>query len=114
MATVAEVKYSALELLGVAQNDVLSTSQDARLTKSYNKVYSELNETGLATWAVAGVIPDEIAAHVEALMAYEASNAYFVDDIRYSRVLRLESKARREIRRLTVPDYESLDEPRDF
>ena len=114
MATVDEVKYAAFEILGVAQNDVLSTSQDARATKAYNKVYAELNETGLATWVSAGTIPDELAAHVEALMAYDAANAYFISDNRYSRLVGLERQARREIRRLTQPDYESLDNPRDF
>jgi len=114
MATVDEVKYSALELLTVAQNDTMSAAQSARMDKSYNKVYDELNETGLAIWAVAGVIPDRIASHVETLMAFEASSAYFVPDAAYARIVAKERIARREIRRLTQPDYESVDRPRDF
>lgn len=114
MATVDEVKYGALELLGVGQNNVMTASQDARMTKSYNRIYAELNETGLATWVVAGIVPDELVPHIESLMAYEAAEAYFVPDGRYARIVNREKVARREIRRLTIPDYESLDEPRDY
>jgi hypothetical protein len=113
--TLTEVKFAALELLGVSQEGVAMTStHSTRMGRSYDKVFSELKETGLATWIAAGPIPDELADHVEALMAYEASSAYFVSDNRYNRIVQKVKVARRELRRLTIPDHESLDEPVDY
>ena len=113
--TLDEVKFNALELLGISQEGVAMTANhSARMGRSYNKVFAELKETGLATWVEAGPIPDELASHVEALMAMEAANAFYVSDNRYARILGLAKDARRELRRLTTPDFESMDEPVDF
>ena len=106
--TLDEVKFAALELLGVSQEGVAMTSNHStRMGRSYDAVFDELKETGLATWISAGPIPDQLASHVKALMAYEAAEAFFVSDKRYARIVKKESIARRELRRLTVPDFES-------
>ena len=113
--TLDEVKFAALELLGVAQEGVaITASQSARLGQSYDIVYDELKDMGLATWVSAGPIPDKVAPHVEAMMAYEASDAYYVADARLARIMKKESVARREIARLASPDYESMDDPVDY
>ena len=85
-----------------------------RVGDSYDRVYAELKNSGQATWASDGEIPDELAPHVEALMAFEAADSFFVSDGRYMRILAKEKAARREIRRLVQPDYESLDDPVDY
>lgn len=115
MATVSAVYDGTLELLGVvALGSTPSTKNTARMTRAYNQIFSELKETGLATWASAGTVPDEFVPHLEALMAFNACDTYSVSPARYERIVRKESVARREIRRLSIPDYESLDEPVDF
>jgi len=113
--TLDEVKFAALELLGISQEGVAMTpNHSTRMGRSYDKVFKELKETGLATWVEAGPVPDDLAGHVEALMAMEAADAFYVPDKRYARILARAKDARRELRRLTVPDYESLDEPVDY
>lgn len=113
--TLDEVKFAALELLGISQEGVAMTANhSARMGRSYNKVYDELKDMGLATWVAAGPIPDKLADHVEALMALEASSAFYVPDGRYQRIVNKALIARPELRRLTTPDYESMDAPTDF
>lgn len=113
--TLDEVKFAALELLGISQEGVAMTSNHStRMGRSYDKVYAELDNTGMATWVSAGPIPDEVADHVESLMALEASSAFFVNGERYQRIVSKAQIAKREIRRLTIPDYESLDDPVDY
>ena len=113
--TLDEVKFAALELLGVSQEGVsMTANHSTRMGRSYNKVFAELKETGLATWVAAGPVPDSVTEHVEALMAYEAKDAFYVSEKRHARIVAKERVARRELRRLTIPDYESLDEPVDF
>ena len=115
MATVAEVKTHALEMLGVVDVGVTpSTAFLTRVQDSYDKVFAELKSDGIATWASTGVIPDEFAMHVEAMMAFEASDSYHISDKRFARIKAREMIARREMRKFSTPDYESLDEPRDY
>lgn len=113
--TLDEVKFAALELLGVSQEGVaMTTNHSTRMGRSYDKIYAELDNTGLATWVSAGPIPDELADHIESLMALEASSAFFVNGERFDRIVQKASIARREIKKLTIPDYESLDDPTDY
>lgn len=113
--TLDEVKFDTLELLGISQEGVsMTANHSARMGRSYNKVFAELKNSGLATWVAAGPVPDELAVHVQALMAFESADAFYVSPKRYARIQKKESVARRELRRLTIPDHESLDEPVDF
>ena len=114
--TLDEVKFAALELLGIQQGEdvAMTANHSTRMGRSYDKVYAELKDMGLATWVSAGPIPDKVADHVEALMAMEASSAFYVSDGRFARIAAKASQAKREIARLVTPDYESMDEPVDF
>lgn len=113
--TLNEIKFAALELLGISQEGVaMSANHSTRMGRSYDQVFAELKTDGLATWVAAGPIPDELAVHVKAMMAFEAADAFYVSEARYNRIVAKESVARREIRRLVTPDFESLDEPKDF
>jgi len=119
MASLAEVKQSALELLGVIRLGQSARNQDdVRIGKAYTQVYEDLKTEGLATWAVAGTIPDGIAPHLEAMMARNAMDTFGVSDARAARILartgQMDMLAKREIRTLVTPDYESLAEPEDF
>lgn len=113
--TLDQLKFDTLELLGISQEGVsMTANHSTRMGRSYDQVFAELKKDGIATWIAAGPIPDEVAMHVKALMAFEAADAFYVSGNRYNRIVAKEKVARREIRRLVTPDYESLDEPKDF
>lgn len=113
--TLDEVKFAALELLGVSQEGVaMTTNHSTRMGRAYDTVFADLKISGLATWVAAGPIPDEASMHVNALMALEAADAFYVSESRYQRIVNKALIARPELRRLTTPDYESMDEPVDF
>jgi len=115
MPSVAAVKKRALQLLGVSSINQGAQSQDnTRIGAAYTEVYADLKKEGLATWATAGTIPDELVPHLVALMAFNAVDEYGVSTARYQRILAQSARAKREIRALTTNDYESLDEPEDF
>lgn len=115
MATVAQVYDGALELLGIlGLGQTISSTDSARMVRAYNQVYADLKAESLASWASDGTVPDEIVPHLEALMALNACDTYYVSEARYQRILRKAGVAKREIRRLTIPDYESLEDPVDF
>lgn len=119
MATLAEVKKRALQLLAVTRINQGSQSQDdTRIDTAYTEVYASLKKEGLATWAVAGTIPDEISPHLAGLMALNAADEYGISNTRYQRLIlsygQNGSLALREIRNLTTPDFESLEEPADY
>ena len=114
--TLDEVKFMALELLGISQEGVpMTVNHSTRMGRAYDTVYADLKKSkGLATWVSAGPIPDEVSPHVAALMAFESSDAFYVSEARYARIVGKATMAKPEIRRLTTPDYESMDEPVDF
>jgi len=99
-------------ILGLDQT--ISAVVSVRMVRSYDQVFVELKETSLATWATAGPVPDEFVPHVEALMAMNSSETYYVSEARYRRIVARSSIAKGEIRRLSIPDYESLEEPVDY
>ena len=116
MSTKAKVKTRALELLGITRVGQGFQSQDnARIGAAYTEVYADLKTEGLATWAEAGTsIPDDITPHLVALMAFNGLGSYPVSNDRFTRITTLVSIAKREIRAMVTPDYESLQEPVDF
>lgn len=119
MATLAETKQDALEMLGVVEIGQSAESQhDTRINTAYNEVYEDLKEEGLATWAVAGTIPNKIKPHLVAMMAKHASISIPVSDARLQRIILMTGQnndvAKRNIRSLVIPKYESLSEPDDY
>ena len=115
MATVAEVKDGALELLGVKAIGQTAKNKDTvRATKAYNEVYANLKTEGLAIWASTAAVPDDVAPHLEALMAFNAADAYGISGERYQRIIFRAQNAFPEIRIAVTPKFESLEEPDDF
>lgn len=115
MASKLTVKDGAGELLGVLPlGGTLDSKASTRLDKAYDEVFADLKKSGLDSWPTGGAFDDSIAPHVEALMAFNAMDTFFVPDARAQRIILRESKALREIRRLSIPDYESLDEVVDY
>lgn len=115
MATKTEVKDESAVMLGIMElGDTLPTKDDTRMDQAYAEVFADLKKSGLDTWPVGGTIPDDIKPHLAALMATNALDAYHVPDSKFQRILLRAKVAGIEIPRLSVPDYESLDRPRDF
>ncbi len=119
MATKAEVRDQALELLGVLRIGQSPQDQDkVTIETAYDEVYADLKKDGLATWSSTGSVPAELVPHVAHLVAFARIDVYGVSNERYQRILAKTGEngwiAKREIRRLTTPDYESLEEPTDY
>lgn len=115
MATKAEVKDEAIVMLGVMElGGTIDSTDSTRMDQAYAEVFADLKKSGLDTWPVAGTIPDDIKPHLSALMATNALDTYHVPDSKFNRILLRAKVAGIEIPRLSVPDYESLDEPRDY
>lgn len=119
MTSKAEAKQLAGELLKIVPiNQAMQSQDDTRMGEAYDQVYADLREEGLATWATSGEMNDEITPHFIALMAYNKLDSYPTSDSLYQRILRRAGfngeNAKREIRKLITPAYESLDEPTDY
>lgn len=113
--TIAKVRERTLNLLG---NTVIGqgskSHDDTRIKSAYNEVYADLKEESLAVWSKTGLVPDEVVPHLVALMAFNAVDDFGVSNERYARIVNRSSVAKREIRSLVTPDYESLGNPTDF
>lgn len=116
MSTKAKVKARTLELLGITRiGQGFQSQDDTRIGAAYTEVYADLKTEGLATWAEAGSsIPDDITPHLVSLMAFNGLGSYPVSKDRFARITAMASIAKREIRAMVTPDYESLQEPVDF
>lgn len=115
MATKAEVRDRVGQMLqrvglGKSMDDALKN----RIDTAYTEVYQDLKDDQLVTWAIAGTIPDKVAPHLAALMAFNCTSSIHVSDRLFSRIVANRNIAKREIRRLVTPQYESLDEAEDF
>jgi hypothetical protein len=110
-----EIKNRALQKLGVIGVGQTPQAQDeARMESAYNEVYEDLKNLDLATWSSTGTIPNDLSPHVIFLVAWNAVDDYGVSPARYQRIQLGQSIAKREIRLLITPPYESLEEPSDF
>jgi len=90
MATLAELRDTAAGLLGRHRlGQAIPDSLKVRLDRAYDYVYSDLKDEQLTIWSsTAGTtIPDGVAPHVAALMAFEASSDIGVSEERYQRIL---------------------------
>lgn len=115
MATVEEVRHKAGRLLGVVRfGQALKSEDDLLLTESYAQVYDALKDEGIAIWASTSDVPDRVAMHMAALMAFNVCDDKGVSPSRYNRILSRRNVAMPEIRRLTQPQHESLDNPVDY
>lgn len=115
MATGAEIRDRAASDLGrLALGQSLAAQDATRITAGYAEVYAALKKEGLATWAYASEVPDELVPYVVALVADNCLNTYGVSPERFARIKAVVQTAMREIRRLTATDYVSQDDPTDF
>lgn len=115
MATVAQVLDGTLRLLGVLElGKTINSTDETRMQEAYDTVFADLKNGGIATWAALGPVPDDMRPHLQSLMAIDAIDDFYVSDSRYQRIVNKSKIAKREMRRLGIPDYESLDEVVDY
>lgn len=117
MATLAEVRDMAAGLLGKHRlGQAINNSIKTRLDSAYDYVYADLKDKRIAIWSSAAntTIPNAVAPHVSALMAYDALSDIGVSQAHFQRILIKQKEALPAIMKFATPDYESLDEPEDF
>lgn len=119
MTTKAEVRNQSLQMLGVLRIGQSPQDQDkTEIETAYDQVYLDLKKEGLATWAATGEVPGEIAPYMAGLVALSRNVTYPISTERNQRIVNLVGvdgeRGKREIRKLTTPKYESLEEPTDY
>jgi hypothetical protein len=115
MADLEAVRKRAGMLLGiVAEPDSLRAEDDSLLSRIYDEVYDSLDREGLAEWSKLGSVPDAVVPHIAAIMAFDAAVPKKISGEQFNRILALRNVARPEIRRLMIPDYESVEPVVDY
>lgn len=117
--TKAEVRDRAATELGrLRLGQSLQHQDKVRIEEAYDEVYADLKDEGLNTWASDASVPDELVPFVSALVALRCTNTYGVSQERLQRIMSVTgvdgNLAKREIRRLVTPAYESMEDPADF
>lgn len=92
----------------------LQNQDQVRIEAAFDEVYDDLKDEGLAIWASTAAVPTELVPHMAALVAMNCTEDYGVSDSRYQRIAAKAGVAKREIRRLVTPAFESLEEPADY
>ena len=115
MATKAEVVLRAAQMLQrVRLGQAIDNTLQTRIETAYTEVYEDLKDDQLVTWAVAGTIPDKVAPWLAALMAFNTTDSIHVSESVFSRIVAKRNVAKREIRRLVTPKYETVDDGEDY
>lgn len=119
MATKAEVRQRVGEDLGlVPMGQTLESQDQNRIDACYTEMYQRVKEEGLATWAIAGPVPDKLVPSFCLLMASKLLTSYSVPESRYIRISNDAgpdgSLAMAALAGLAVPEYEPYSEPTDF
>jgi hypothetical protein len=115
VATQAEVRKRALRKLGLASTSQAPTSDlDSDMQEAYTETYTMLERQSQTFWGESLDVPDEIANHLAALMAFTRANDYGIGTERYQRLAAERTVALREFRMMAVNEYNSSDDPEDF
>ena len=113
--TKQEIRDRAAGDLGILQlNQQLAAQDDARVSAAYDEIYDDLKFNGIATWSSTASVPDRFVPHLAALIAESCLSSYSVSQERFIRIKTASSTARREIKKLSKPTFQSTDDPQDF
>ena len=106
MATAAQIRDKAGFKLGLkALGQALENSVSSDLDDAYTEVYARLLKEGLASWASAAEVPDELVSPVVDLVSFARVDEYGVSTERYQRLQIAASQAEIRIRRSLQDDY---------
>ena len=119
MATKAEIRQQVGEDLGLVPIGQTLESQDqTRIDNTFTSMYNLLKNKGLAAWAVASEVPEELVPDFCLLMEERLLISYSVPENRF---LRIKSSAGdggvlaiARIADLVTPPYVSTDDPVDY
>lgn len=117
MATKAELRNQVLEYLGKKRiGQGVSNELKIDIEQAIDEVYAELKSESLATWSSTGAIPNDVLHSVKLLVALKRSSGLPVD--RYTRLINDAGQdgyiAKRNIRAIVSPAYQSSEKPTDF
>jgi len=115
VATKAKVKEEAAQMLGILRpGQSLNAPNDGKLDEYWTETLDELIEEELGVYPAGGPVQDRIKPHVAALIALKGTETFSITPARYNRVISKAQVAKREIRKLVTPKYESMEEPTDY
>tara|TARA_R110002094_G_scaffold157781_2_gene144037 strand:+ start:4400 stop:4753 length:354 start_codon:yes stop_codon:yes gene_type:complete len=117
MSTITQVRNRAAGMLGrYRSGQAINNQLKLDLDQAYAEVYADLKNDRLSIWSSAAntEIPDDVTPWVAALMAFNATDIYGVSEERFGRIVAKRNIAKREIRRVVTPDFESLDDQTDY
>lgn len=117
MPTKAELRDQVLEYLGKKViGQAATSSQQTDIEQAIDEVYADLQADRLLTFSTTGDIPDNVTPYIKHLVALRRCSG--LSEERYARVMNDAGdqgwKAKREIRRVTSPNHEPIDEATDF
>lgn len=119
MATRAEVLQQIGEDLGLVPIGQSLESQDEnRIGVAYDQAYERVKEKGLASWAAAGDVPNQIVPYFCLLIEEKLLISYSVPESRYLRIQTAAGEdgmnALQKIAALAIEEYESTENNQDF
>ena len=116
MATIAEVKKRVGSLLGLTRvGQDLSEPYVTRINTGYSEVIAALKVDNLVVWNTStGTIPDSIAPHIIARIAFNLIDEAGVSGDRYDRIVARYNISMPEIRKAIRDDYVDLEEATDY
>jgi hypothetical protein len=113
--TLTELYNRTAEMLGRKRlGQDMDNALLLRITAAYNEGYEDLKDDQLVTWAAAGAVPNAIGPHLAALMAFNCTASIHVSNELYQRIVNARNIAKREIRRLVTPKYQTVDDAENF
>ena len=87
MATIARIKEDAATILGIlGEGETLPSYESNDMENAYDEVYAMLQQLGLSTWGIGGVIPTQYAGPVASLVADQRASNYQLPPEKYARI----------------------------
>ena len=103
MATIAQIRVSAAENLGIlGEGERLPSYETDDLKKAYTEVHAELQALRLTTWSDTAEIPDQYAWSVAMLVAEKRGVKYGIPTERYQQIKLESGQAIKRIRELQI------------
>ena len=113
--TKAQGRQQVAQMCGVTSvGQSISPHHATEIDLAWTAIYDELKDEELAIFPSAGPVPAKIEKHLVALIAMTLTETFGVSGERYNRIVAKNNIAKREIRKLVQPKYESTDDPEDF
>lgn len=119
MTSKAQTIQNVAEDLGLTPIGQAAEAQDVmRIGTAFDRCYAILKQKGMAVWAAADDVPDQIAQPFELMISESLLISYSVPESRFARIKASAgdggSTALRMIAKAGLPSYVSTTEPSDY